>query len=329
VHSSARARSRAATLVALQAVFPELAGLLADVQAGGVPAVLAGPHGGAVSALMELPAGQHMLFLFAELAGNDALLAEVLQHHASTRQAAAQQQQQQSPAPPPAAPPPAAASPALGAAHSCASSGSSPFSMGCALQQLQASISSSQHEAALQLLGSLSLALALHQRGQDMQAALASTQEQLQRQQELAAMLQAKLRLVEQQAAAQAEAAQASKAAAAHAVEQLKATQEQLEHALLCQICFDRPRDTVLMPCMHFLYCSNCVAAAKAAAAKAAPGGGGGRSSSGAGGGAGSAGSAGRAAANNAAGEAGAAVLKCPMCRASCSGQLVVHLAPV
>ena len=31
------------------------------------------------------------------------------------------------------------------------------------------------------------------------------------------------------------------------------------KHALLCQICMERPRDTVLLPCAHAMYCGACL----------------------------------------------------------------------
>eukprot|EP00698_Gefionella_okellyi_P025372 TRINITY_DN9259_c0_g1_i2.p1 TRINITY_DN9259_c0_g1~~TRINITY_DN9259_c0_g1_i2.p1 ORF type:complete len:270 (+),score=62.84 TRINITY_DN9259_c0_g1_i2:786-1595(+) len=49
--------------------------------------------------------------------------------------------------------------------------------------------------------------------------------------------------------------------------EKLKASQEQLEDErfkTMCQICMDKPRDTLLLPCVHFLYCSACVSKALA-----------------------------------------------------------------
>jgi hypothetical protein len=35
------------------------------------------------------------------------------------------------------------------------------------------------------------------------------------------------------------------------------------EEWALCQICMSAPRDTVLLPCMDFLYCSGCLHAAQ------------------------------------------------------------------
>ncbi|KAL9969405.1 hypothetical protein ACROYT_G021622 [Oculina patagonica] len=44
--------------------------------------------------------------------------------------------------------------------------------------------------------------------------------------------------------------------------ERIHKLEKELEHskgAQLCQICFERPRDCIIMPCTHFLYCRNCV----------------------------------------------------------------------
>jgi hypothetical protein len=70
-----------------------------------------------------------------------------------------------------------------------------------------------------------------------------------------------------------------------------------LEDALLCQICCERPRDAVLLPCCHFVSCSVCVGQM---AASGAPGGGGG---------------------------GGREPRRCPVCRGAVHGQVVVHLA--
>jgi hypothetical protein len=93
---------------------------------------------------------------------------------------------------------------------------------------------------------------------------------------------------------------------AAVAAAELRRTREQLEHALMCQICFEKPKDTVLMPCMHFLYCSGCLDAAKTPAKKS-----------------------GRAGVGGSGGKGDGGLLKCPVCRVPCSGQLVVHLSAV
>lgn len=34
---------------------------------------------------------------------------------------------------------------------------------------------------------------------------------------------------------------------------------EEERHKTQCQICMDNPRDVLLMPCMHFLYCNACM----------------------------------------------------------------------
>ena len=40
---------------------------------------------------------------------------------------------------------------------------------------------------------------------------------------------------------------------------QLKKELEETKAALVCQICFSRPRDCILLPCSHLLYCRDCV----------------------------------------------------------------------
>jgi hypothetical protein len=62
--------------------------------------------------------------------------------------------------------------------------------LGQALQQLQASVAEGEVSAAVQLMGSLSLAFELLQEGRD---ALAATQQQLQQQQHLAGELQVRV----------------------------------------------------------------------------------------------------------------------------------------
>jgi TolA-binding protein len=151
-------------------------------------------------------------------------------------------------------------------------------------------------------MSSLSLALELQLEGRDVSSALQGAQQQLQQLQQLTSELREKLVLAEQQ---QEQLQQQREAAAAAAAAELRTTNDQLERALLCQICFEKPKDTVLMPCMHFLYCSGCLAAAKTPGKKAAGGAAGGSKGD------------------------GGAVLKCPVCRVPCSGQLVVHLSPV
>ena len=59
-------------------------------------------------------------------------------------------------------------------------------------------------------------------------------------------------------AAATASAAAAtSDAAAARAA--AAASKEKWEGLVVCQICYEGHRDTVLLPCMHFLYCKDCL----------------------------------------------------------------------
>lgn len=301
-------------LTALQQAFPPLLTLLCALQSGGMPAVLQGPCGAAAAALMAAPAGEHLLHAFAELAGNEPLLKAALQHYqdVSAQQQHTMQQEQQQQGPgleqQPQTPPPAAA------AASAASNSPIPVrspALGQALQQLQASVAEGEVSAAVQLMCSLSVALELAQQGRDTTAALESTRQQLQQQQHLASDLQQKLRLVEQQ---QEQMRQQTAAAAAAAATQLQHTKEQLEQALLCQICFERNKDCLLLPCMHFLYCQQCIAAAKTPSKGAAVGGGG-------------AGSAGVNGSGSKAADGG--LLKCPVCRVPCSGQLVVHLSPV
>jgi hypothetical protein len=91
-----------------------------------------------------------------------------------------------------------------------------------------------------------------------------------------------------------------------------------LEDQLLCSICMERPRDSLLLPCCHFVACSVCVERMSQGSSGGANGdgaggsGGGGRpqrSSSGGGGG------------------GGATQRRCPVCRGCVHGQVVVHLA--
>jgi hypothetical protein len=263
---------------------------------------------------MARPAGQQLLQAFVELADNEALLAAAIHHHQGSQQ---QQQQQQASMRSPAAylwqgtglgrqdtpstPPSTAA--AAGTSAASPIPVRSP-ALGHALQQLQDSVAEGEVAAAVQLMCSLSLALELQQEGRDVSSALQGAQQQLQQLQQLTTELKQKLVLAERQ---QVQLQQQREAAADAAAAELRTTHDQLERALLCQICFERPKDTVLMPCMHFLYCSGCLAAAKTPGKKAAGGTGG---------------------AAAAKGESGA-VLKCPVCRVPCSGQLVVHLSPV
>jgi hypothetical protein len=302
----------------LQQQYPSLSAVLSAVRTGGLSAVLAGPYGTAVTAVAAKPAGQLLLMDFARLAGDEPLLAAALQQ----QQAAAEQpvvgdgcavqgcpppppppQQQQapvvllsSPAPhqatglnrPAGIPPPQPSAAAVAGVQD-------------ALHHLHCSIARSQQAAAVQLLNSLSLALDIqHENLTAAGAAAASQQQKLQQQQALLTDLQAKLQVAEQQAAAEHKQRLAHQAAAKAAEKSLKVANDKLELALLCQICYDRPRDTVLMPCMHFLYCAKCIQQGAVAAAAAA-----------------AAGSK----------KAEGSPLRCPVCRVPCSGQVVVHLA--
>eukprot|EP01028_Stygiella_incarcerata_P008079 TRINITY_DN3421_c0_g3_i1.p1 TRINITY_DN3421_c0_g3~~TRINITY_DN3421_c0_g3_i1.p1 ORF type:complete len:239 (+),score=55.62 TRINITY_DN3421_c0_g3_i1:523-1239(+) len=42
----------------------------------------------------------------------------------------------------------------------------------------------------------------------------------------------------------------------------LKVAEKRIEDELLCQVCFEKNRDTLFMPCMHMVCCSKCVASA-------------------------------------------------------------------
>eukprot|EP00882_Tetradesmus_deserticola_P010393 GHRQ01010977.1.p1 GENE.GHRQ01010977.1~~GHRQ01010977.1.p1 ORF type:complete len:198 (+),score=105.29 GHRQ01010977.1:42-596(+) len=164
-----------------------------------------------------------------------------------------------------------------------------------ALQNLHCSIASSQQAAAAQLLANLNLAIELQQRSAEAaDAALRVHAAQLASAQQLAQQLHLQLRLAEQQVQQEVQQRLRHEAAAAAAQRALREAQDKAEQATLCQICFEQPRDTVLMPCMHFNYCGGCVrkGVEQAAAAK------------------------------------GGGALRCPVCRAPVSGQVVVHLTP-
>jgi hypothetical protein len=87
--------------------------------------------------------------------------------------------------------------------------------------------------------GSLSTALATAS------SHLASTSSQLSEAQQAAA------------AATAAATAASSDAAAARAA--AASSKEKWEDLVVCQICYEGHRDTVLLPCMHFLYCKDCL----------------------------------------------------------------------
>ena len=119
----------------------------------------------------------------------------------------------------------------------------------------------------------------------------------------------------------------------AEAVQREQAMQRQLDEEVLCQICMEHKRDTVLMPCMHFLYCHGCIqgqtARAGAAAAAAAGGGGGGAvaAAGGAGGSRGQQQQQQRGGRGGAAAVAPAPLLPCPACRVPITGHIVALLA--
>jgi flagellar motor protein MotB len=164
-----------------------------------------------------------------------------------------------------------------------------------ALQNLHCSIASSQLAAAQQLLANLNLAFELHQQSAEAAAAALRVQAvQLGVAQHLAQQLQERLLLAEQQVQQEVQQRLSQQAAAAAVQQALKDAQEKVEQATMCQICFEQPRDTVLMPCMHFLYCAGCVRKGVEQAAAGKDGG----------------------------------ALRCPVCRAPVSGQVVVHLSP-
>jgi hypothetical protein len=118
-----------------------------------------------------------------------------------------------------------------------------------------------------------------------------------------------RLELAETAAAAGAARAAALQREASGAAERARG----LEDQLLCSICMDRPRDSVLLPCCHFVACSVCVGQIMSDAG----GGSGGGAAAGSGGGAARAGS----------GSDGGSARRCPVCRGCIHGQVVVHLA--
>ncbi len=68
-----------------------------------------------------------------------------------------------------------------------------------------------------------------------------------------------RLEQAQQEAAAAAAAAAAASAEAAAARQAAACSKEKYEGLVQCQICYEGTRDTLLMPCMHFLYCQDCV----------------------------------------------------------------------
>ncbi len=107
--------------------------------------------------------------------------------------------------------------------------------------------------------------------------------------------------MAEQQCQAAAQNQQTLAQKLAEAGKKLAAAEERIEHGILCALCMERPRDTILMPCMHFLYCSACMAQVVSSSAA------GGGSSSGV--------------------KEGVGAKRCPSCRACVTGQVVAHLA--
>jgi hypothetical protein len=85
------------------------------------------------------------------------------------------------------------------------------------------------------------------------------------------------------------------------AKKQLQEAERAVEDVVVCQICMDRKKGTVIMPCMHFLYCSQCLQQHRG------PGAGRGGTGGGSGGGR-------------------ELVEQCPACRGRVTGQLMVRL---
>lgn len=53
--------------------------------------------------------------------------------------------------------------------------------------------------------------------------------------------------------------AETSDSKSAERVRELEKELEESRGAQLCQICFEQPRDCIIMPCTHLLYCRKCV----------------------------------------------------------------------
>ena len=88
----------------------------------------------------------------------------------------------------------------------------------------------------------------------------------------------------------------------ADALQREQQLQRQLEEEMLCGICMGDKKDTVLLPCMHFLYCHGCIQKHMTQAAQEAA-----RRRAGAG--------------------AQPPLSQCPACRGVITGHLVAHLA--
>lgn len=53
--------------------------------------------------------------------------------------------------------------------------------------------------------------------------------------------------------------AETSSSKSAETIRELEKELEQAREAQLCQMCFERSRDCIIMPCTHLLYCRTCV----------------------------------------------------------------------
>ena len=54
-------------------------------------------------------------------------------------------------------------------------------------------------------------------------------------------------------------ASEEAQSKSAEEIAKLKKELEESKGALMCQICFTRPRDCIILPCSHLLYCRVCV----------------------------------------------------------------------
>lgn len=54
--------------------------------------------------------------------------------------------------------------------------------------------------------------------------------------------------------------AEESKSKSSERIRELEKELEEAKGGRLCQICFENPRDCIIMPCTHLLYCRTCVA---------------------------------------------------------------------
>ena len=62
-----------------------------------------------------------------------------------------------------------------------------------------------------------------------------------------------------------------SESKSAERIRELEKQLEESSNAQLCQICFEHPRDCIIMPCTHLLYCRACVAEHKRSGANRCP----------------------------------------------------------